>query len=114
MKKLWKVLLLVGVLALVSTGCTKSTEEKTTETPTETTETETTETETTETETEATDSMTKDTLVMGLDDTFAPMGFRDENDELVGFDVDLANEVFQRIGLEVRFQPIEWTMKEAE
>lgn len=53
-------------------------------------------------------------VIMGLDDTFAPMGFRDENDELVGFDVDLANEVFQRIGLEVRFQPIEWTMKEAE
>lgn len=53
-------------------------------------------------------------VVMGLDDTFAPMGFRDANDEIVGFDVDLAKEVFQRIGLEVRFQPIEWTMKEAE
>lgn len=53
-------------------------------------------------------------VVMGLDDTFAPMGFRDKNDEIVGFDVDLAKEVFQRIGLEVRFQPIDWTMKETE
>lgn len=53
-------------------------------------------------------------VVMGLDDTFAPMGFRDANDQIVGFDVDLAKEVFQRIGLEVRFQPIDWTMKEAE
>lgn len=53
-------------------------------------------------------------VVMGLDDTFAPMGFRDKNNEIVGFDVDLAKEVFQRIDLEVKFQPIDWTMKETE
>lgn len=53
-------------------------------------------------------------LVMGLDDTFAPMGFRDEKGELVGFDVDLAKAVFNRIGLEVKLQPIDWTMKETE
>ena len=29
-------------------------------------------------------SAVKDTLVVGLDDTFAPMGFRDENGDLVG------------------------------
>ncbi|HHU69568.1 MAG TPA: amino acid ABC transporter substrate-binding protein [Thermoanaerobacterales bacterium] len=53
-------------------------------------------------------------VVMGLDDAFAPMGFRDENNELAGFDVDLAKEVFSRIGLEVKLQPIDWTMKETE
>jgi polar amino acid transport system substrate-binding protein len=53
-------------------------------------------------------------VVMGLDDTFAPMGFKDASGKIVGFDVDLAKEVFERIGLEVRFQPIDWTMKEAE
>lgn len=53
-------------------------------------------------------------VVMGMDDTFAPMGFRDKNNEIVGFDVDLAKEVFKRVGLEVRFQPIDWTMKETE
>lgn len=53
-------------------------------------------------------------VIMGLDDTFAPMGFRDEKNELVGFDVDLAKEVFARLDLEVRFQPIDWTMKETE
>lgn len=53
-------------------------------------------------------------IVMGLDDTFAPMGFRDENGELIGFDIDLANEVFERIGVEVKFQPIDWSMKETE
>ena len=53
-------------------------------------------------------------IIMGLDDTFAPMGFRDEKNEIVGFDVDLAKEVFARLDLEVKFQPIDWTMKETE
>ncbi|MDD4569772.1 MAG: amino acid ABC transporter substrate-binding protein, partial [Tepidanaerobacteraceae bacterium] len=56
----------------------------------------------------------KGQIVMGLDDTFAPMGFRDEKNEIVGFDVDLANEVFKRNDLELILQPIDWTMKEAE
>ena len=42
------------------------------------------------------------------------MGFRDDKGELVGFDVDLAEEVFNRIGFEVEFQPIDWSMKETE
>lgn len=53
-------------------------------------------------------------IIMGLDDTFAPMGFKDEKGEIVGFDVDLAKEVFKRVGIEVKFQPIDWTMKESE
>jgi len=53
-------------------------------------------------------------FVVGLDDTFAPMGFRNEQDELVGFDVDLAKEVASRLGLEVRFQPIDWDAKVLE
>lgn len=53
-------------------------------------------------------------LIMGLDDTFAPMGFRDEKGNLVGFDVDLANEVAERIGVTMKFQPIDWSMKETE
>lgn len=53
-------------------------------------------------------------LVMGLDDTFAPMGFRDSSGELVGFDVDLAKELGERLGIEIRFQPIDWSFKEAE
>ena len=38
----------------------------------------------------------KGTLIIGLDDTFCPMGFRDENSELVGFDIDLANALGER------------------
>jgi polar amino acid transport system substrate-binding protein len=53
-------------------------------------------------------------VVMGLDDTFAPMGFRDEKGELVGFDIDLAREVATREGWDITFQPIDWSMKETE
>jgi polar amino acid transport system substrate-binding protein len=56
----------------------------------------------------------KDVVIVGLDDTFAPMGFKDEKGEIVGFDVDLAKEVFKRTGLEVKFQSIDWSMKETE
>lgn len=59
-------------------------------------------------------SGSSDTLVVGLDDAFAPMGFRDEDGELVGFDIDLAEAVAEELGMEVEFKPIDWNAKEAE
>ncbi len=56
----------------------------------------------------------KGELIIGLDDTFAPMGFRDEAGELVGFDIDLANAVGEQLGVTVTFKPIEWDSKELE
>lgn len=53
-------------------------------------------------------------LVIGLDDTFAPMGFRDEANNLIGFDIDLANAVGEELGVEIVFQPIDWDAKEME
>ena len=60
------------------------------------------------------DTAEKDTLVVGLDDTFAPMGFRDEQGNLVGFDIDLANAVGEELGMAVEFKPIDWDAKEME
>ncbi|MOA10704.1 Cystine-binding periplasmic protein precursor [compost metagenome] len=51
---------------------------------------------------------------MGLDDNFPPMGFRDEKNELVGFDIDMAREAGKRMGMEMEFKPIDWSAKEAE
>ncbi|WP_295154808.1 amino acid ABC transporter substrate-binding protein [uncultured Brachyspira sp.] len=48
-------------------------------------------------------------LILGLDDTFAPMGFRDENGDVVGFDIDLAREVSSRLGVELEIKPVEWS-----
>lgn len=47
-------------------------------------------------------------MIVGLDDSFPPMGFRDENNEIVGFDIDLAKEVAKRLGVEVEFKPVVW------
>ncbi|MFW7362442.1 amino acid ABC transporter substrate-binding protein [Vagococcus fluvialis] len=56
----------------------------------------------------------KNELVIGIDDTFVPMGFRDEKDNIVGFDIDLAKEVTKELGIKAKFQPIDWTLKETE
>ncbi|KDD97219.1 ABC transporter, phosphonate, periplasmic substrate-binding protein [Bordetella bronchiseptica MO275] len=53
-------------------------------------------------------------VVVGLDDNFPPMGFRDEKNELVGFDIDMAKEASRRLGMQVEFKPIDWSAKEAE
>ncbi|WP_432205089.1 amino acid ABC transporter substrate-binding protein [Cetobacterium somerae] len=50
----------------------------------------------------------KEEIIIGLDDTFAPMGFRDEEGKIIGFDIDLANEVANRIGVKATFKPCEW------
>ena len=53
-------------------------------------------------------------LVIGLDDQFPPMGFRDETNQLVGFDIELAQAVCDRLGIEAVPTPIDWTTKEFE
>lgn len=53
-------------------------------------------------------------IVVGLDDSFPPMGFRDEQHNIVGFDIDMAREAFKRMGRSAEFKPIDWNSKEAE
>jgi polar amino acid transport system substrate-binding protein len=53
-------------------------------------------------------------MVIGLDDSFPPMGFRDEQNQITGFDIDLAKEVAKRLGVEAEFKPIDWNAKEDE
>lgn len=53
-------------------------------------------------------------LVIGIDDKFAPLGFRDDNNELVGFDIEYAKAAVEKMGKEATFQPIDWSAKESE
>ncbi len=53
-------------------------------------------------------------IVVGLDDEYAPFGFRDDDNELVGFDIDLAKETARRLGVEFEFKPIDWNSKVEE
>ena len=51
----------------------------------------------------------KGVFVVGLDDAFPPMGFREkENGEIIGFDIDLARAVAERIGVKAVFKPVPW------
>ena len=56
----------------------------------------------------------KGKFVMGLDDSFPPMGFRDEKNNVVGFDIDAAREVCKRLNIELVVQPINWDTKQQE
>lgn len=58
-----------------------------------------------------TQEKTEKDLIIGLDDAFAPLGFRDENNEIVGFDIDFAVEAVKRMGYNPVLQPIEWSNK---
>lgn len=73
----------------------------------------TTENKATETKTTGS-TLDKEELVIGLDDTFVPMGFKDESGELVGFDVELAEVVAKKLNKKIKFQSIDWSMKETE
>ena len=53
-------------------------------------------------------------LILGLDATFKPMGFTDDEDNIVGFDIDLAEEVCKRMGVELVKQPVDWDTKEQD
>lgn len=54
------------------------------------------------------------TFVLGLDDSFPPLGFRSDSNEIVGYDIDLAKEVAKRLGVSFKAQPIDWDAKEME
>lgn len=54
------------------------------------------------------------TLIVGFDQDFPPMGFVGNNGEYTGFDLDLAKEVANRLGLEYKAQPIAWDSKDME
>ena len=53
-------------------------------------------------------------VVIGFDNTFVPMGFQDKSGKDVGFDIDLANAVFEKYGIKVQWQAINWDLKETE
>ena len=56
----------------------------------------------------------REKIVIGFDESFAPMGFRNDKGEVVGFDVDLAKEAARRLGVKAEFKPIDWTKKKEE
>lgn len=56
----------------------------------------------------------KKSITIGFDNTFVPMGFEQKDGTYAGFDIDLAKAVFDKYGITVNWQPIDWDMKESE
>ena len=52
----------------------------------------------------------KGKLVVGITE-FAPMDYKDANDEWIGFDADMAKRVAEKLGVDIEFVVIDWDMK---
>lgn len=48
------------------------------------------------------------TLRVGFEGTFPPFNFLDDDNEFAGFDVDIANELAKRLGIETEFISTKW------
>ena len=55
----------------------------------------------------------KGTVIVGMT-LFAPMNYYNEANEFVGFDTELTKAVFSKLGVEVKFEEIDWGSKEIE
>lgn len=60
------------------------------------------------------DVQEKGYFTIGLDADFAPMGFTQDDGTIVGFDIDLANAVAEKMGVAVEVKPIDWDSKSME
>lgn len=56
----------------------------------------------------------KGVLTLGLDDQLPPMGFLDETGKVVGFDIDVAEKVCEKLGVKLETQAINWDAKQME
>ena len=54
------------------------------------------------------DALADGVLSIGVDDTYLPMEFRDDQNELVGFDIDFANALAEELGVKVEFETVAW------
>lgn len=52
--------------------------------------------------------MSNNKLVVASDANYPPQSFLDENNELQGFDIDVAREVSKRLGVEIEFVTPDW------
>ncbi len=121
MKK-WMAVMLAGMMTAASLGgCGSTGSTAETEAPAEETDTaETDVSDAAEEDAAAEDSAAgesdmayvqeKGTLVVGITD-FAPMDYKDENGEWIGFDADMAKAFAESLGVEAEFVEIDWDNK---
>lgn len=90
--KIFKILLATMMLTLVLSGCKKTEENKTI----------------------GKENQSEETLLVGFDQSFPPMGFKGEDGEFEGFDLELAQLTADKLGMKMTPVPIDWSSKDAE
>jgi ABC-type amino acid transport substrate-binding protein len=63
---------------------------------------------------EIADDTGRNSLTLGFDAEYPPYGYKDDNGKYVGYDIDLAQEVCNRLGWKLNLQPIDWDSKDME
>lgn len=112
-KNLLGMLAVVGTMMLVACGSSTDTDTVTNVVEEVETTEETVETEEQE-DIEQVEELELTELIMGFDANFPPYGYQDVSGEYVGFDIDLAQEVCDRLGITLVKQPIDWNSKDME
>lgn len=119
MKKRLVSMMTVAAMAMSLAACgTGAAPAETTAAPAETTAAPTETTTAAESEAEETEAVESKaeggTFIVGFDQDFPPMGFLGDDGEYTGFDLELAQEVANRLGLTYQPQPIAWDAKDME
>ena len=95
--------MLAGLMALSMVACGSSAD-------TAASDSATADTTDTATESDVDYIKNKGTLIVGITD-FAPMDYKDDNGEWIGYDADLARAVADSLGVDVEFVEIDWDNK---
>jgi polar amino acid transport system substrate-binding protein len=48
-------------------------------------------------------------IINGIDDSYPPMDFRDDNNNLVGFDIDIDRALSAKLGVQIKNVPTDWS-----
>ena len=55
-----------------------------------------------------------DTLVVGFDQNFPPFGYVGKDGKFTGFDLEMAKAAAKKMGMKVKYQPVDWDAKDME
>lgn len=111
MKKIIAVMIAALMTAGIMTGCNNNENGENTDKATSTIGSETTKQVD---DNSLNNVIEKGKFVLGLDDSFPPMGYRNDDNKIVGFDIDCAEAVCEKLGVKLELQPISWDAKQME